>query len=202
VTGAERRGALDGGRYAGRYAGRRGISKGLLIGLIVGGAVVAGLVVLTCAAGIFLPALGKARQAARQLKDSTQVRAAAQSIILYAQNQNGQLPTVEGWGDTLVAEGFIVPEILDLVRIEGGGNQMIYTPPPGPKGAALGTLSVLKNPQEWILVRENEALFPANMRQINVGFADGRVELRDVSELPALLARQEALAAEIKARTE
>jgi len=42
--------------------------------------------------GILLPALGKARASARQLKDSTQIRGVHQGMVLFAQNNNDNYP--------------------------------------------------------------------------------------------------------------
>jgi len=42
--------------------------------------------------GILLPALGKARQSARQLKDSTQVRGVQQAMVVWAQNNGDDYP--------------------------------------------------------------------------------------------------------------
>lgn len=42
--------------------------------------------------GILLPALGKARQSARQLKDSTQVRGIHQGMVMWAQNNSDEYP--------------------------------------------------------------------------------------------------------------
>jgi len=43
--------------------------------------------------GILLPALGRARQSARQIKDSSQVRGVIQANILWAQNNRDKYPT-------------------------------------------------------------------------------------------------------------
>jgi len=53
--------------------------------------------------GILLPALGKARAAARQLKDGTQVRSVHQSMVTWAgQNQdNYPLPSSIDLNDTI-----------------------------------------------------------------------------------------------------
>ena len=42
--------------------------------------------------GILLPALGKARASARQLKDSTQIRGIHQGMILWAGNNSDKYP--------------------------------------------------------------------------------------------------------------
>ncbi len=57
-----------------------------LIELLVVIAIIALLV------GILLPALGKARQSARQLKDSTQIRGITQSMVVWANNNQGEYP--------------------------------------------------------------------------------------------------------------
>lgn len=55
--------------------------------------VVFGAMVLVCGfAGIMLPALGKARASARQLKDSTQVRGITQGLIVWASNNKSRYP--------------------------------------------------------------------------------------------------------------
>jgi prepilin-type N-terminal cleavage/methylation domain-containing protein len=55
--------------------------------------------------GILLPALGKARASARQIKDSTQVRGIHQGMVLWAQNNsdNYPVPSMADKGNTTVA---------------------------------------------------------------------------------------------------
>jgi prepilin-type N-terminal cleavage/methylation domain-containing protein len=57
-----------------------------LIELLVVIAIIALLV------GILLPALGKARASARQLKDATQIRNVVQAMVVFAQNNNDSYP--------------------------------------------------------------------------------------------------------------
>ena len=68
-----------------------------LIELLVVIAIIALLV------GILLPALGKARASARQLKDSTQVRGIVQALVVWAGNNQGSYPNpgnIDGGGAT------------------------------------------------------------------------------------------------------
>lgn len=60
--------------------------------LIVGGLVVLGLPAVSLLVGIMLPALGKARSSARQLKDSTQIRGIHQGMVLWGQNNSDMYP--------------------------------------------------------------------------------------------------------------
>lgn len=64
--------------------------------------------------GILLPALGKARASARQLKDSTQVRGIVQAMVTFAQNNNDNYP---------------LPSLLDRGGTNGGGATVNYTNP-------------------------------------------------------------------------
>ena len=95
--------------------------------------------------GILLPALGKARASARQLKDSTQVRGVHQGMVLFAQNNSDSYPlpsqidkgntTVMGSNikdlprhiiSVLVYNGFFSPE-LTVSPAESNGNIKIFS---------------------------------------------------------------------------
>jgi prepilin-type N-terminal cleavage/methylation domain-containing protein len=74
--------------------------------------------------GILLPALGKARASARQIKDSTQVRGIHQGMVLWAQNNqdNYPVPSQIDKGNTTVAFATVkdVPRNIVSVMIYNG----------------------------------------------------------------------------------
>ncbi|MFZ4576503.1 MAG: type II secretion system protein [Phycisphaerales bacterium] len=93
--------------------------------------------------GILLPALGKARAASRQLKDSTQIRSIHQAMILWASNNSDKYPIpsevdrghqtlANGVKDitrdifsVLIYNGYFSPEIC-VSPAESNGNIKIY----------------------------------------------------------------------------
>jgi prepilin-type N-terminal cleavage/methylation domain-containing protein len=95
--------------------------------------------------GILLPALGKARASARQIKDSTQIRGVHQGMVLFAQNNSDNYPTPSTLdrGNTtlttqpitkdlprhimsiLIYNGFFSPE-LAVSPAESNGSVKIY----------------------------------------------------------------------------
>ncbi len=69
--------------------------------------------------GILLPALGKARQAARRLKDQTQVRGILQGLVTYASNHSDSYPLpsrTDRGNNTLMAAAGTSPAAKDLTR--------------------------------------------------------------------------------------
>jgi prepilin-type N-terminal cleavage/methylation domain-containing protein len=88
--------------------------------------------------GILLPALGKARQSARQLKDSTQVRGIHQAMVVWAQNNADQypLPSVIDRSNITWTLQSNTPAFKDITRniysllIFNGavGTEMFYSP--------------------------------------------------------------------------
>ncbi|NOG55423.1 MAG: DUF4190 domain-containing protein [Planctomycetes bacterium] len=87
--------------------GGRGLAVG---GLVLG--VVSLLLIPALMVGLMLPALGRARQAARTVKSQSQMRILAQSLTMYADTGNGSLPTYDNWDSVLVWNNYISPEIL------------------------------------------------------------------------------------------
>jgi len=62
------------------------------MGWIITGIAVAVCCLIAIPVAVLLPALGKARSSARQIKDSTQVRGVHQGMVLWAQNNNDEYP--------------------------------------------------------------------------------------------------------------
>jgi prepilin-type N-terminal cleavage/methylation domain-containing protein len=95
--------------------------------------------------GILLPALGKARASARQIKDSTQVRGVHQGLVMFAGNNQGNYPfpqQLDKAGSTLantvakdvpramisvlIYNGFFGPELC-ISPAEANGSMKQYT---------------------------------------------------------------------------
>jgi len=74
--------------------------------------------------GILLPALGKARASARQIKDSTQVRGIHQGMVLWAQNNSDNYPLPsqidKNWSTRASSETHDLPRNIVSVMIYNG----------------------------------------------------------------------------------
>ena len=83
-------------------------SSGGLIAMVIGGVVLLlSCLVIVPMIGILLPALGKARSSARQIKDSTQIRGIQQGMLFWAQTNSDLYPTPSQLdrGNTTLAPG-------------------------------------------------------------------------------------------------
>lgn len=124
--------------------------------------------------GIMLPALGKARQAARQIKSTTQMRLIAQSLTIYAQDYNGAFPE-PGTDLTQRLSGVVQPgDFISPAEIYDRSNSYFY----------LGGYTTKDHFRTVILVED-----PNNFRWrgTNVAFLDGSIEFVTEPELSKLL---------------
>lgn len=69
--------------------------------------------------GILLPALGKARASARQIKDSTQVRGVHQGLVMFAQNNQDQypMPSLLDRGNTTIAAATMKEQPRNMISV-------------------------------------------------------------------------------------
>ncbi len=151
-------------------------------GLALAAVIIGGIgIIPSCAfsAGIFLPALGKARQSARQLKSSTQVRQIQMALLAYANDNRGWFP--EPGADWQARLGKYAPTPGIFVSPFAGestaGDSYLYVPGytvPSPADAA-----------NVVLVYDNPVYVPRG--KINIGMADGTVQAIRVQELQAYL---------------
>jgi len=149
--------------------------KGLAIAALI---VAAGTMALGSIAsiGVLLPALGKARQSARQLKSATQVRAIDTALMMYAMDNKGWYPEPgANWQSRLPLD----PVLFVSPRAESAAATDSYIYVPGYKETDF------KNPARTVLVYENPKYVPRG--PIAVGFADGHIDLVRVDELKGLL---------------
>ncbi len=156
--------------------------RSILVNMAAGAASVAdmqGVAIAAIGGGVMLPALGKARESAKQVKAATQVRAVIQGAVVYMGNHDDQMPASY---DVLIEEGYVTPEM--------------YTSPFGPVGDGKPDIAM------WFgLPSERASSFSSNQilaidramlqhtgYETNVGFADNRVQRMTVWELEDYLA--------------
>jgi hypothetical protein len=138
-------------------------------GLAVAGTTVSAItLVLACvisAAGILLPALGKARQAAQQIKSSVQMSGIAQGLKLYAMDNKDKLPEPGAdWESRLVNAQLVSREMLTSPRAKGSGDiSYFYVPDAKPTFT-----------HDKVLLIENPDLYLG--RGGNVCYQDGQVD--------------------------
>ncbi len=113
--------------------------------------------------GIFLPALGKARQAAQQIKSSTQLRMIGQALAIYAQNNRDHFPEAGAdWKARLISNGSVSAEMFEAPGAAPGQESYFYNP--AAKSMNATSILVYENPDLW------------RGRGMNVVFGDNHVE--------------------------
>lgn len=122
------------------------------------------------AGGLLMPALGRARESAKQLKSASQVRGVLVGATVYAQNNGDRFPeNVE----ELIDEGMISSEMLES--------------PFGPAWDDNGDIVLMAGIEMDFrfdrIVAMDRAMYINGHDIVNVGFADGHVETMDRWEL-------------------
>lgn len=126
--------------------------------------------------GTLLPAIGKARESARQLKASTQVRSIAQAATVYAMDNDNRGPASL---DVLLENGVLEPEVLVSPygpAIDGG-----------PDFAIVPNAELDFNAMKIIAI-DRAMYFERGWEGTLVAFADSHVELVEQWRLDELLA--------------
>ncbi len=138
-------------------------------GLAITGTVLGGVgLLLGCllVPAILLPALGKARNTARQLKSGTQMRAIVLGMQVYAQqNKDWFPPKGSDWQMLLTQSGAVSAELFRSPFAEPGQDSYFYVAP--------GRLADLRDPHDTIVLVEDPAFYRG--RGANVVMADGHI---------------------------
>lgn len=155
--------------------GANGPRRGL--GLAIAGTSLGAVGVMgTClSAGIFLPALGTARERATELKSQSQIRMQLQAAIVYAGDNNDQFPPQDQWPDAVIDLGLIEPGLFVSPLEDGDGISYIYL-------SGENTFDA-----DQIVIYEDPAHHPQN---VLVGFADGTVSFIPHADFQQMLEDQ------------
>jgi hypothetical protein len=130
--------------------------------------------------GILLPALGKARQSARQIKSSTQARGIGQALTMYAMDNKSFFPEPGAdWKKRLLDTGYITPEMFTAPQAEPGDESYFYIPG-GAQGFSPTKVLIIENPKFY---RDTGA---------NVVFEDNTVRFVTGDEFWAIVEKQKA----------
>lgn len=162
-------------------------------GIAIAGVAVSVFTLLTSCLmiGIMLPALSAARDAARTVQFSSQMRQVGMAMIDYANDNDGRLPDASTWPDDLVAQGTSA-ELFTSAHFPNQGRAMAMN-----STLSGANLDAIESPYEVVLLFEVKPgqptsggmeLLPDKSRggtlmsdtTYVVLFADGHVEMVDV----------------------
>ena len=145
---------------------KKGMSGGT-IAAIIGGVVLVIVIVCGGLVAVMLPALGKAREAAKQVVSSSQMRMISMSLQQYAFDNADQLPEAGADLPSRLAKYGASANMFTSPNAPSAGPSYIYVPQ--------GKVGDIKNPSQTIVLYENPAI-PSTMGW-NVAYADGLVIL-------------------------
>jgi hypothetical protein len=149
----------------------RGSKSGAGFGLSVTAIVLAAIALLVnvVSLGVFIPALGKAREAARHIKSSVQLRQIDLALTNYANDNKGWMPEAGAdWRARLQNYSITPGTFVSPYADPNVTDSYIYIP-----GYRIDTLS---NPSAVIIAYENPKYVPSGLGLLSVAYADGNVE--------------------------
>ncbi len=165
----------EGDDLVSRYSADRSVLVQLASGL---GTIadVQGVMLPALAAGVTLPALGKARETAKQVKSQTQLRSIVQAMVIYGAEHDGKAPS--SFQD-LIDAGYISWDLLEspLGPAYDGG----------PDFTVRFTQDAVSSYDARYIVAIDRAMLYETGWKANVGFADAHVEVVDYDQLLELL---------------
>ncbi|MFG0306993.1 MAG: hypothetical protein ACF8Q5_12355 [Phycisphaerales bacterium JB040] len=129
--------------------------------------------------GVLLPALGKARESAKQVKAASQIRGVVQAVIVYGHDHDNAVPPSV---QVLIEGGYLTPDMLASPYGEAFDGPDIAVRLDLPGEALFGFES-----DRIVAIDRSMLLYTG---QTNVGFADGHVELLSNWELEDHLAME------------
>ncbi len=156
--------------------------RGLAIGAIIAGVIATALNFVICA-GILLPALGKARQAARTVVTQSYLKQISIGLYKYAQDNKDYMPeAATGWQQRLSPYGLSGPMLESANKPDNWTKPtLIYVPLSTP-------IAKVRNPSSVVVVYEDPAIDPGDT--VPVAFLDGSVRVISEEELAAMLKAQ------------
>lgn len=161
--------------------------RGLAItGIVTGGIGLVVSTVLVCG-GIMLPALGQARQSARSLKSSIQLRQIGLGLMQYASANKEVFPEPGADWQSRIAPYGVTSDLFLAPYVDNQSVTDSYIYVPGYR------LDQIRAPFQTVIAYENPSY--VRNKRVNVLLADGSVQSISVDELPARLAASEPPAA-------
>lgn len=108
---------------------KRGGKGYAIAAMSVGGlATLLGCIIVPMMAGILLPALSKAREAAMQIRTDMNLRQIGAALGAYANNNNDAFPPADTWAQDLVSGGYVTSDVFEDLYKSGLSEWMYYVP--------------------------------------------------------------------------
>jgi prepilin-type processing-associated H-X9-DG protein len=101
---------------------------------------------------------------------ASQLRVVATSMVIYAQDNKGSLPTPDmDWQAVLVNNGSLASNSLTSPRAENSTAPSYFIVPGW-------NLDTVQNPASFIIAYENPTFFTRDTERVNIAYADGSVQ--------------------------